>query len=301
MKMQNTDRGELNKAVENWWNSNPFTLGLGTKDRHDLTGKVEQIDLTFFKEVERKMRKWWIGATYEYASQPLLANFVPYKSLAGKQVLDIAVGTGWSAVEMAQHGAHVTGIDITDEAIRLSKQHAELKGVQNVHFQKMDAQALTFPDAQFDFVLSWGCHMHMPDTEKSLSEVHRVLKPMGLAVSYLYNKSSWTYWFNFLFLRGILGGKLFKYRGDATKLVSRYTDGSAKGGNALTKVYTPSELVGMYRAAGFSSAWVVTLPLRGEVEGWPVGVFPVFKFLPECLRVWMGKKWAWGLVVMAVK
>lgn len=290
----------LNQAVEQWWNSNPFTLGLSNTNRHDLTGRVEEVNEHFFSEVERKMRKWWVGATHE-PGEPILSKFVPYASLKGKEVLDIAVGTGWSAVEMAQHGAHVLGIDLTDEAIRISTRHAAIKNVQTIRFQKMDAQALSLQDNAFDFVLAWGCHMHMPKTEVSLREVCRVLKPMGLTVSYWYNKSSWTYWFNFIFLRGILLGKLFTYKGDTTRLVSRYTDGAAKGGNALTKVYRPDQLVQMYKDAGFSSAWVVTLPLPGEVEGWPMGKFPIFRFLPASLRTWLGKKWAWGLVVLAVK
>lgn len=298
--MSQNESKSLNKSVEDWWNNNPFTLGLSNSNKHDLTGRVEQIDLAFFKEVERKMRKWWVGATHE-PGKPILSKFVPYESLKGKQVLDIAVGTGWSAVEMAQHGANVLGIDLTDEAIRLSTEHARLKGVSNVVFKKMDAQRMTLEEASFDFVLAWGCHMHMPETEQSLKEVHRVLKPMGLTVSYWYNKSSWTYWFNFLFLRGILLGKLWTYKGDTTRLVSRYTDGASKGGNALTKVYTPDGLVQMYKDAGFCSAWVVTLPLPGEVEGWPAGKFPIFKYLPSSIRRWLGRKWAWGLVVLAVK
>ncbi len=297
MSSPEKDPSSLNEKVERWWNENPFTLGLA---KDDLTGRVEQTDLAFFKEVERKMRKWTVGATHE-VGEPILARFVPYQSLKGKKVLDIAVGTGWSAVGMAEQGAEVVGIDLTEEAIRLSKKHAELKGLTNVRFEKMDAQHLSFEKDTFDFALAWGCHMHMPDTEQALREVHRVLKPMGVTVSYWYNKSSWTYWFNFILLRGIFMGKLFKYKGDTTRLVSRYTDGSKKDGNALTKVYTPEQLEQMYRNAGFSSAWVKVLPFQGEVEGWPVGKFPIFKYLPARLRRWMGKRWAWGLMACAIK
>lgn len=296
--MPEAEAESYTEHVQSWWNKHPFTLGLGSSAERDLTGPVGEIDRHFFDEVERKMRKWWIGATHE-SGEPLLSKFVPYRELAGKKVLDIAIGTGWSTIAFAEHGAEVWGIDLTEEAIRMSRRHAELKGF-TPHLAQMDAQALTFADATFDFVLAWGCHMHMPDTERSLREVRRVLKPGCATVAYWYNRSSWTYWFNFVFLRGILGGKLFAYRFNTTRLVSRYTDGSAIGGNALTKVYSPAELVRMYRAAGFSSVKVETMPLKGEVEGWPMAKFPVFRYLPQFIRNWMGKRWAWGLVVTAV-
>jgi hypothetical protein len=57
----------------------------------------------------------------------------------------------------------------------------------------------------------------------------------------------------------------------------------------------------MYRAAGFSQVKVETLPLRGEVEGWPMAQFPIFRYAPASVRRWMGRAWAWGVVVTAVK
>ncbi len=299
-KMSEEEAKAYTAKVRDWWNTHPFTVGLGSEGQNDLTGRVGQVDRAFFDEVERKYRKWYVGATFDTPDQPLLAKFVPYESLRGKKVLDIAIGTGWSAVAFAQAGADTYGIDLTEEAIRMSERHAELKGV-SLHLQQADAQNLSFPDNVFDFVLAWGCYMHMPDTERALRESCRVLKPGGTAVSYWYNKSSWTYWFNFMFLRGVLAGKLIAYKFNPTRIVSRYTDGSSKGGNMLTKVYSPNELEKMYRAAGFSDVKVETLPLKGEVEGWPVGKFPIFRYLPQPIRTWMGKKWAWGVVVTAVK
>ena len=81
--------------------------------------------------------------------------------------------------------------------------------------------------------------------------------------------------------------------------MSRYTDGSSHGGNALTKVYSPRDLKRMYQAAGFSSVKIDVLPLKGEVEGWPMAKAPFFKYLPKGVRDWMGRRWAWGMVVTA--
>lgn len=298
MHIKTKGTGATTADVEAWWNDHPFTCGLGSEDANDLTGRVGQFDLHFFQEVERKMRKWWKGATYE-GDRMLLSKFVPYALLHGKKVLDIAIGTGWSLVDFAKSGADTWGIDLTAEAVKMSSEHLRLKG-QTAQVQQMDAQHLSFSDGAFDFVLGWGCYMHMPDTLGALRETRRVLKEGGQTVAYFYNKSSWTYWFNFIFLRGILGGKLFQYKWNTTRLVSRYTDGSSRGGNALTKVHTPRELEELYRTAGFTHVTVETMPLPGEVEGWPAGKFPLFRFLPVRLRRWMGRRWAWGLVVTAI-
>jgi 2-polyprenyl-3-methyl-5-hydroxy-6-metoxy-1,4-benzoquinol methylase len=297
--MSAEDAQSYTDNVRQWWDRNPFTMGLGSKEENDLTGRVEQVDAKFFQETDRKLRKWWVGATHE-EGQRVLAKFVPYALLRGKKVLDIAIGTGWSVVDFAAEGAQVTGIDLTDEAVRLTQRHLALKGL-TADVQRMDAQQLAFADGSFDFVLAWGCLMHMPDTERALKQIARVLVPGGGTVAYWYNKSSWTYWFNFIFLRGILCGKLLTYRFNTTRLVSRYTDGSSQGGNMLTKVYSPKDLERMYRAAGFSKVEVVTMPLRNEADGWPAAKFPVFKYLPKSVRQWMARKWAWGLVVTATK
>jgi ubiquinone/menaquinone biosynthesis C-methylase UbiE len=288
------------EKVRNWWNDHPFTAGVGTSAEQDLTGRVSTLDINTFNNIERRMRKWWKGATYEKPEDPLISKMVPYSELQGKDVLDIAIGSGWSVVDFAKAGANVTGIDLTDEAIKMTTEHLKIKGL-NATLKRMDAQNLEFPDNSFDYVLGWGCFMHMPDTPGAIKQVYRVLKPGGRTCSYWYNKSSWTYWFNFIFLRGILLGKLIKYRFNTTRLVSRYTDGAAKGGNELTKVFSPKELKAMHEAAGFKDVRVEVLCLPGEVEGWPAGKFPIFRYLPQGIRKWLGDRYAWGLIVYATK
>ena len=53
---------------------------------------------------------------------------------------------------------------------------------KQVVLQKADLTALPFPDCSFDFVISWGVVMHIPEMEKALLELVRVLKPEGTLV-----------------------------------------------------------------------------------------------------------------------
>ena len=84
--------------------------------------------------------------------------------------------------------------------------------------------------------------MHMPDTAGAIREIYRVTKHGGRTLAYMYNKSSWPFWFNLILLKGIVLGGLVRFRGDITRLASRYSDGYTTGGNPLTKFYKPKML-----------------------------------------------------------
>lgn len=288
-------------VVRDWWEAHPFTLGLAASSEKDtdLTGRIEDLDEAFFANVDRKMRKF-CGTSGQAEGAPLLSSLVPYDSLKGKCVLDIAVGSGWTCVTLAEQGACVYGIDLTKEAIRMSQRHAELKHV-SVDLKLMDAQRLEFADGFFDYTLAWGCLMHMPDTERALREINRTLVSGGRTLAYMYNKSSWTYWFNFFLLRGVLKGDLIRLKGNTTALVSKHSDGAPTGGNMLTKAYSPREITKMFEKAGFSNvkAWPFYIP--HEVDGWPMAKFPFFRHLPISMKVWLGKRFAWGMIVTAEK
>lgn len=294
---------EKNKAVENWWNENPFTLGAAKKDynKEDLVGRIDfdKMDLSYFQEIERKFRKHTRFGGQE-DGMPILSKLVDYQWINGKKVLDIAVGSGFSMVSFVAGGADVTGIDITDFAVKQSKINLHAKGLKG-EVIKMDAQKMSFQDASFDFVNAWGCLMHMPSTERAISEIYRVLKKDGKLLAYMYNRSSWPFWFNIFFLRGILLGELIRYRGDVTKLTSRYSDGSAKEGNALTKFYTPKQVKNMFEESGFINVSVLPWELPEEPNHWPMRKFPVFKYLPKKIKKYMAKNWGYGLIVKAEK
>jgi len=288
------------KEVQSWWEENPFTLGLAKNK--DLVGRIdpEQMDLHYFKEVERKFRKHARGGGQE-DGQPLLSKLVDYSWLKGKKTLDIAVGTGFSTVAFAQGGADVTGIDLTNFAVEQTKKNLQCRGLVGQVMQ-MDAQNMTFADETFEFVNAWGCLMHMPDTQKAINETCRVLKPNGRFLAYMYNRNSWTFWFNFIFLRGILLLGLIRCGFSITKLTSRYTDGSIKGkGNMLTKLYTKKQVADMFKKAGYTKVKTFAWYLPDEPNHWPLRKMPLFKYLPAKIREFLGRKFGFGLIVQCEK
>lgn len=72
---------------------------------------------------------------------------------ADHDVLDVATGTGNAALPAAAAGASVTALDITPSLLAIASQHATAAGLK-VTWVQGDAQALPFPDASFDRVLS---------------------------------------------------------------------------------------------------------------------------------------------------
>ncbi len=116
------------------------------------------------------------AASREFVGQWLKA------SARGKRVLEYGCGSGTYAVTIAQFAGHVTGIDISPEAIKLSEERAEAAGVSSkTTFLVMDAEGLTFAPGSFDIVSVSGVLHHL-DLREALRQIHRVLAPGGKAI-----------------------------------------------------------------------------------------------------------------------
>jgi len=95
------------------------------------------------------------------------------------RALDIATGAGHTAAAFAPHIAHIIASDITEEMLAEARKLAASKGLANMETATADAQALPWPDAQFDLVTSRIAPHHFPDVPAFVREVHRVLRPGG--------------------------------------------------------------------------------------------------------------------------
>ncbi len=70
--------------------------------------------------------------------------------------LDLGCGTGAKSIYLAKKGFKVTGVDISDTAIKQAKENAKRAGV-NIKFISADATDLSFfGNKKFDFVLDWA-------------------------------------------------------------------------------------------------------------------------------------------------
>ncbi|HEX5857507.1 MAG TPA: class I SAM-dependent methyltransferase [Microbacterium sp.] len=96
----------------------------------------------------------------------------------GQRVLDVAAGTGTSAIPSARRGAEVIATDLTPELLDVGRAAAESEGLE-LTWQVADAEALPFSDAGFDVVLSSIGVMFAPHHELAADELVRVCRPGG--------------------------------------------------------------------------------------------------------------------------
>jgi ubiquinone/menaquinone biosynthesis C-methylase UbiE len=100
----------------------------------------------------------------------------------GDVVLDVATGTGNTALALAPLVQRVTGLDLTPEMLDQARRVAVERGITNVDWVLGDAQELPFPDATFDVWTARAAPHHFHDLAQALAEALRVLKPGGRAV-----------------------------------------------------------------------------------------------------------------------
>ena len=97
----------------------------------------------------------------------------------GREVLDLACGTGYGSYYLAEQARHVLGVDASAEAIAYARGRYRR---ENVAFEVMDAERLAIDDRAFDVVCSFETIEHLPDREAYLREVRRVLRDDGTYV-----------------------------------------------------------------------------------------------------------------------
>lgn len=100
----------------------------------------------------------------------------------GDKTLDLGSGTGYPAIEVAktvgENGA-VTGLDISENMLKVARKKAEALGLGNTSFETCDIRKLPFENDTFNAVTSRFCLMFLPHLDDTLSETHRALKPGG--------------------------------------------------------------------------------------------------------------------------
>lgn len=133
----------------------------------------------------------------------VLEHLLPY-GIDEKKILEVGCGNGdLSNYLSVNYNADITGLDFSTESIQIANnKKREFKAKTN-SFLVGDAQALPFPDESFDFVVSCECLEHVPDTQKMVNELYRVVKKNGTVILTTENYSNaYAYYIAFLKMTG---------------------------------------------------------------------------------------------------
>jgi ubiquinone/menaquinone biosynthesis C-methylase UbiE len=143
-------------------------------------------------KMEGRMARWYAR---QRASAPQLqavkdlAGRLTGDLPAGAEVLEVAPGPGYLAIELARRGCTVTGLDISRTFVEIAAEHAGRAGVP-VAFVRGDAAALPFDAGCFDLIVCQAAFKNFGRPLAVLGEMHRVLRAGRSAVIEDLNKDA---------------------------------------------------------------------------------------------------------------
>lgn len=181
--------------------------------------------------------RWW-DPTSEFRPlheiNPLRLDWIAQKAtLAGAAVLDVGCGGGLLAEAMAQRGAHVTGIDLSEKALGVARLHGLESGV-TVRYEAIAAEALAEREpGRYDVVTCMEMLEHVPDPAQTVAAVATLVRPGGRVFFSTINRNPKSYVF------AVLGAEYI------LNLLPR-------GTHDYARFIKPSELARFARDAGLS-------------------------------------------------
>ena len=179
---------------------------------------------------------WW-DPTSEFKPlhdiNPLRLGYLNERSggLEGKQALDVGCGGGILSETMADAGAIVTGIDLSDKALGVARLH-QLESSIAVDYRLIAAETLASEaPASFDIVTCMELLEHVPDPASTVRACATLVRPGGLVFFSTINRNPKSYLF------AVLGAEY------VLKLLPR-------GTHDYARFIQPAELAAFGRAAG---------------------------------------------------
>lgn len=250
--------------VKKYWDDRPCNVRHSDKPQ----GTKE-----YFDEVEHK----------KFTAEPHITSFSNFDQWRGKKVLEIGCGIGTMAINFAKAGADYTGVELSEESLKLTKQRFDVYR-QTGKFYLGNAEELTkfVPVEEYDLVYTWGVIHHSPNPGKILEEARNYMKSGTTLKVMVYASNSWK---NYL-------------------IEANLDQPEAQYGCPIVHTYTASQLIDMV-GTGFDIKSVVQDHIFPyEIESYKRGKFlrqPWFMHMPpEMFRV-LEKHLGWHLMITAEK
>lgn len=195
---------------------------------------ADPLELQKFSDLAHR---WW-DPTSEFRPlheiNPLRLEWINARApLAGKTVADIGCGGGILSESMAKKGAQVTGIDLSEKALKVADLHSLESGIQ-VRYELTSAEDLAAREpARYDVVTCMEMLEHVPDPAAIVQACATLVKPGGHVFFSTINRNPKSYLF------AVIGAEYL------LRLLP-------KGTHEYAKFITPAELAQFIRNAGLT-------------------------------------------------
>jgi len=196
---------------------------------------MSNVDQSEIDKFSALAHRWW-DPTSEFkplhAINPLRLGWIEsITSLAGKKVLDVGCGGGILAESLSKAGGIVTGIDLSNKALKVAELH-QLESNTSVQYRSISAEDLAKQEPEnYDVVTCMEMLEHVPDPSSVVQACATLCKPGGSIFFSTLNRNPKSYLF------AIIGAEYI------LKLLP-------KGTHEYDKFIKPSELAGFTKQAG---------------------------------------------------
>jgi ubiquinone/menaquinone biosynthesis C-methylase UbiE len=244
--------------IENYWNS--------------------RLPQRWYSKEEYGTRKYWDEITEKRYSiyYPYLKWEAEFDKHKNETILEIGIGVGTDTLEYGKGGAKIIGIDLTKNAIKITKERFKQNNLKGI-FKVGDAENLPFDDETVDLVFCFGVLHHTTNIELALIEIKRVLKPNGKAIIMLY-ANGWKHYIIRILYHGIIRGELLRM--DKQEVINKNSE--VEGNSPLTKVYSKRQIYRLFKN------WKIKELKRYRMGGFFDYPHYGMKMIPKPIR-WMAR------------
>lgn len=234
--------------------------------RYHLFMNADPLELQKFSEIAHR---WW-DPTSEFRPlheiNPLRLEWIgAYTRLINKTILDVGCGGGILAESMAKKGAHVTGIDLSEKALKVADLHSLESGVQ-IRYALISAEQLaTQEPGRYDVVTCMEMLEHVPDPAAIVKACATLVKPGGHVFFSTINRNLKSYLF------AIVGAEYL------LKMLP-------KGTHDYAKFLSPAELAQFIRTAGLELQGLKGLSYNPLTKIYSLNQHTDVNYLVACTR-----------------
>jgi ubiquinone/menaquinone biosynthesis C-methylase UbiE len=137
---------------------------------------------------------------------------------------------------------------------------------------------------------------HAPNIEKAIDEIYRVMKPEGEVIVMLYNKNSVFFWWDIVFIEGVI---LMNFLRESIRDRLSRIEYTTLGAKPLVRVYTKKQVRRLFNK--FRKINIQVFQLKKDDIWLPFIGNYTKRFIPGKLIYLVSRLWGWNLFIRAIK